>query len=173
MTLCLLCGVASFVACSNDNEPESGNIIYDFNPINLIVFVEDAEGNDLLNPATPGSIAEQGIVAFYQDIAYRKDSVVKQTKDYYARFMGLQTGVNESGRYYLTVGEFDGSENVQDAKVTIDWNDGTKDELSYSNKITYNQKGEATVDRAFYLNGAQHGDQVYPSHVYVLQKGGN
>lgn len=57
----LLC-VAGFTACDDSG---SDDMIWDFAPIELHIAVQDAQGNDLLNPETPGNIAKQGIKAIY------------------------------------------------------------------------------------------------------------
>ena len=56
----LLC-VAGFTACDDSG---SDDMIWDFAPIELHIAVQDAQGNDLLNPETPGNIAKQGINTF-------------------------------------------------------------------------------------------------------------
>lgn len=94
----LLC-VAGFTACDDSG---SDDMIWDFAPIKLHIAVQDAQGNDLLNPETPGNIAKQGIKAIYNGKIYEKDVPISQTKAYLAHFNGLQTMKFETGKYFLT-----------------------------------------------------------------------
>ena len=66
----LLC-VAGFTACDDSG---SDDMIWDFAPIELHIAVQDAQGNDLLNPETPGNIAKQGIKAIYNGKIYGDDT---------------------------------------------------------------------------------------------------
>ena len=90
----LLC-VAGFTACDDSG---SDDMIWDFAPIELHIAVQDVQGNDLLNPKTPGNIAKQGIKAIYNGKIYEKDVPINQTKAYLAHFClngkdnGLQFG---------------------------------------------------------------------------------
>ena len=70
----LLC-VAGFTACDDSG---SDDMIWDFAPIELHIAVQDAQGNDLLNPETPGNIAKQGIKAIYNGKIYEKDVPISQ-----------------------------------------------------------------------------------------------
>ncbi len=141
---------AGFTAC-DDNDDK----IWDIYPIVLSISVQDAQGNDLLNPETPGSIAHRGIKAVYRGKTYQKDSIAKYTKAYLAFFYGVYTCKNDQGNYYLAVGEFDGADTFDNEQVVIDWNDGTADTFSFSNKMHWNWKKEPVFDRAFFLNGVK------------------
>lgn len=149
--LLFLC-IVSLVACGDKNDDEEMPI-WDFTPIVLHFSVQDAQGNDLLNPETKGSIADQGIKAIYNDEIYEKDSVVSQTKAYLAQFAGLQTSKSKDGKYYLTFGEFNGNDTFDNEQVEIDWNDGTKDVVSFSSKLIWESKKEPVIKRKFSLNG--------------------
>ena len=83
--LLLFLSATCFTACSDD---EDEYLIWDFYPIILQIAVQDAQGNDLLNPETPGSIANSGIKAIYKGVTYEKDSVMNPTKAYMAHFGG-------------------------------------------------------------------------------------
>lgn len=149
-TALLLLFTAGFTACDDGDDR-----IWDIYPIVLSISVQDAQGNDLLNPETPGSIAHQGIKAVYQGKTYEKDSIVKYTKAYLAFFYGVYAWKNDQGNYCLTVGEFDGAHTFDNEQVIIDWNDGTTDTFAFSNKLHWNWKKEPVCDRAFFLNGVK------------------
>lgn len=151
----LLC-VAGFTACDDSG---SDDMIWDFAPIELHIAVQDAQGNDLLNPETPGNIAKQGIKAIYNGKIYEKDVPISQTKAYLAHFNGLQTMKFETGKYFLTFGEFNGDDTFDNEKVIIDWNDGTQDVITFSSKLIWKSKNKTVFDRKFCLNGKDNGLQ--------------
>lgn len=155
--LALLAVVGGLTACSEDNGEDR---IWDFAPINLRVSVEDASGNDLLNPNTPGSLAEQSIQVIVREKTYEKDAEaqdVLSSRAYLAVFTGMQTRVSESGKYYLEIGEFFGNQNVSNETAVIVWNDGTRDTLSFSNRLSWDGD-EPDIDRHFFLNGKENSD---------------
>lgn len=158
--LLLFLSVLCLTAC-NDNDEEDDFMIWDFTPIVLFISVQDAAGNDLLNPDTEGSIANQGIKAIYKGEVYEKDNKTGQTKAYFAHFEGLQTVINNKGIYYLTFGEFNGDDTFVDEQVSIDWNDNTIDTLSFSSKLTWKSNKEPVFDRLFLLNGKKQESQLF------------
>ena len=131
----LLC-VAGFTACDDSG---SDDMIWDFAPIELHIAVQDAQGNDLLN--------------------HEKDVPISQTKAYLAHFNGLQTMKFETGKYFLTFGEFNGDDTFDNEKVIIDWNDGTQDVITFSSKLIWKSKNKPVFDRKFCLNGKDNGLQ--------------
>lgn len=143
-------------------------MIWDIAPIVLYISVQDAAGNDLLNPETPGNIANQGIKAIYKDKTYEKDIPVAQTKAYLAILYGLQTIKDKSGRYYLAFGEFDGAKTFEDESVTIDWNDGSTDVITFSSKLTWVAKKPVT-NRKFCLNGVDNPETNRSSFLITKQ----
>lgn len=155
-----------FTAC-DELDTEGDDMIWDFAPIVLYISVQDADGNDLLNPETPGNIANQGIKAIYKDNIYEKDAPINSTKAYLARFMGLQTIKSKEGVYFLTFGEFQGEKTFENEQVTIDWNDGTKDILTFSSKLSWKSKKEPVFDRKFCLNGKETEKQ---SSAFIITK---
>lgn len=161
-------GINSFIACDDETiipkkeeekekekeeEEEEERMIWDFSPIILFISVQDSFGNDLLNPETKGSIADQGIKAIYKDIIYEKDSAAPATKAYSANFHGLQAIQNKEGKYYLTFGEFNGDDTFDKEQVIIDWNDGVQDIITFSSKLTWKSINEPVFDREFLFNG--------------------
>lgn len=153
------CGL---VACSDNNDEV--DMIWDFAPISLYVEVQDKAGNDLLNPDTEGSIAHQGIKVTVRGKTYEKDSLandILHSRAYLAVFTGMQTRQKSDGTFYLEIGEFFGDDNVENETAIIDWNDGTKDTLSFSNNLTWPSKNEPAIDRHFYLNGKENGQEAF------------
>lgn len=146
----------NFTSCDPANN-EGDDLIWDFSPIVLYISVQDTQGNDLLNPLTKGSIANQGIKAIYKGETYEKDAPLKErTRAYMAYFAGLQTEINRDGKYYLTFGEFNGDQTFDNEKVEIDWNDGKeKSVITFSSKLTWKSKKEPIFNRKFCLNGEE------------------
>lgn len=145
--------VCSTVSCSNEDEDY---MIWDFAPIVLRVSVQDAAGNDLLDPATENSIAHSGIKAIYKENIYEKDSVIDRGARYYlAHFYGLYSYKPEKGNYILTFGEFNGDDTFKNETVILDWNDGTKDIISFDSQLIWLSKNKPKIIRTFYLNGKE------------------
>lgn len=146
----------NFTSCDPANNEED-DIIWDFAPIVLYISVQDAQGSDLLNPFTKGSIAYQGIKAIYKGETYEKDAPLNErTRAYMAHFTGLQTWIDKDGKYYLTFGEFNGDHTFDNEKVEIDWNDGKeRSVITFSSKLTWKSKNEPVFDRKFCLNGQE------------------
>ena len=112
----MLLSLCCFTSC-NDDENLDGpapDVIWDIYPFGISIEVTDAEGNDLLNPETENSIANQGIKMIYRNKTYKKDSLVtdEQTRDILVRFYGLQTYQRKDGSYLLAIGEFYGKSNI-------------------------------------------------------------
>lgn len=147
----------NFTACESENNED--DLIWDFYPIVLSISVQDAQGNDLLNPLTKGSIANQGIKALYKGETYEKDVLVERTRAYMAYFYGLQTHVDQKGKFYLTFGEFNGESTFDNEEVIIDWGDNTRDVITFSSKLTWKSKNEPVFDRKLCLNGKEIGEQ--------------
>ena len=78
---------------------------------------------------------------------------------YLAHFNGLQTMKFETGKYFLTFGEFNGDDTFDNEKVIIDWNDGTQDVITFSSKLIWKSKNKPVFDRKFCLNGKDNGLQ--------------
>jgi hypothetical protein len=148
MALAILAStILSMVSCeSSDKE------IY---PFALEIYVRNSAGKNLLNPSVSGNITNNKISITYQGKTYQKDSTVtgggnKTTSDGSTtyNFFGLQTAVNSAGEKYLAFGEIDASVSVTKETLVIDWGDGTKDEIAYTNQV-----GKNNVTRSLYING--------------------
>ena len=156
---CLLasCMLAfGFTACEKDGPAEG--TIWDFSPINFYFTLTGENGEDLLNPATPGSYAGLNITATYEDKTYEKDvfedNKVPYSRDYFAHLFGIYTTQLEDGRYALCFGELDGADTYKDATLTLQWGDGTTDVITFSSKLKW--KGHnPKINRSFKLNGKE------------------
>ena len=156
---CLLasCMLAfGFTACEKDGPAEGA--IWDFSPINFYFTLTGENGEDLLNPATPGSYAGLNITATYEDKTYEKDvfedNKVPYSRAYFAHLFGIYTTQLEDGRYALCFGELDGADTYKDATLTLQWGDGTTDVITFSSKLKW--KGhDPVINRSFKLNGKE------------------
>ena len=110
LTSCML--AFGFTACEKDGPAEGA--IWDFSPINFYFTLTGENGEDLLNPATPGSYAGLNITATYEDKTYEKDvfedNKVPYSRAYFAHLFGIYTTQLEDGRYALCFGELDGAD---------------------------------------------------------------
>ena len=156
---CLLasCMLAfGFTACEKDGPAEGAT--WDFYPINFYFTLTGENGEDLLNPATPGSYAGLNITATYEDKTYEKDvfedNKVPYSRAYFAHLFGIYTTQLEDGRYALCFGELDGADTYKDATLTLQWGDGTTDVVTFSSKLKW--KGhDPVINRSFKLNGTE------------------
>ena len=145
-----------FTACEKDGPAEGA--IWDFYPINFYFTLTGENGEDLLNPATPGSYAGLNITATYEDKTYEKDvfedNKVPYSRAYFAHLFGIYTTQLEDGRYALCFGELDGADTYKDATLTLQWGDGTTDVITFSSKLKW--KGhDPVINRSFKLNGTE------------------
>ncbi len=147
---CLL-GLGS-VSCSDYN----GDAIWDIFPFSIYIEVTNEQGEDLLNLDSENSIADNGIKAIYEGVTYEKDSCVAMceadTRAILVIFRGLQTYKRPDGRYVLTFGEFKGERDYDLTDIIIDWNDGSKDVVSFRHSFKW-KRNEPHQSTDIYLNG--------------------
>ncbi|MBQ2248414.1 MAG: hypothetical protein II323_06625 [Tidjanibacter sp.] len=119
--------------------------IVDWYPVNIRIYVQDAEGNDLLNPNNENFLGSQ-VEAEWLDKLYTYTH--PQTREYLPRWSGL-TLQTHNGTYYLELGELAGDVEYDD-DLTIRWPDGSQDVIHYKSRVNH-----ITVDahRTFKLNG--------------------
>ncbi len=130
--------------------------IVDYYPIEFVVSVCDAEGNDLLNSASPNAINLDSIKMLYNGEEYTLNEEHSSTRAYEAYFYGIKIVYDITNeKYELWIGEFNGDEFFDNIDITIDWGDGRSDILTLYNKILAPYDGDFHIDRRFYLNGEQ------------------
>ncbi|HIZ85829.1 MAG TPA: hypothetical protein IAC04_05010 [Candidatus Coprenecus stercoravium] len=132
-------------------------MIWDFVPVNIEVMVQDADGNDLLNPETEGNISDNNIKAIFEGGTYERDVDVA-TKDILVVFHGLLTDQYDSGeyagRYYLKFGEFARNHNYE-KEFVLDWGDGIKrDTVSFTQSCEWKGNKPETATTVS-LNGSE------------------
>lgn len=152
---CMLLFASVFTACDDADE---GNYIVDFYPIDVEVFVTDAKGVNLLDPSVPNSIINSDIQLVYNKETYQLDKAFQldypKSRAYLPMFSGLTLRTIKGGQPYLNIGEFDGAQDCVKRSFVIEWGDGTKSEISYSNKAIEKGK-DSRAERSFYLDGKE------------------
>ena len=145
----------AFTTC---DDSENYDYLADFIPINVYIHVTDAKGANLLDPTVPNNILDNGIQMIYNNERYDLDKefdpLRPRTRYYLPYFYGLSLIKNMKNIPLLYVGEFDGAEDCVKRSFVIEWGDGTKSEIAYSNKVFENGK-DTRVERSFYLDGKE------------------
>lgn len=143
-----------FSGCDNDNGDDR---IWDIYPVVYTVQIMDHNGNDLLNPATPNSLDYTTIKAIYKDNDYPcKEEDYGTTKAYMPRFYGLiRSKSQKEGPYLLKFGELEGSKSYKDEAITLVYEDGSSDVISFNRDFRWDKKGNPDVKEQWFLNGKQ------------------
>ena len=124
--LTLIVPILLLCSCGDDEEDE---LIWDMAPVNVMIHIQDNDGNNLLSPSVSGNLQGKKIVAEYQGEEYELNwNASKGTRFYMPFFSGLtlQAGYTQSGDHfepdqnknYLSFGEFDGAQN-QDITISL------------------------------------------------------
>ncbi len=127
-TLCCLL----FSACSKDEE--GGDIVWDFWNYNMVFAVSDASGRDLLDPAEEHNILGNDIRIRYEETEYVPADESRATE---RGELALRHGYDEgTGRYVLAFGQFSPTNQYHGASFTIDWGDGTRNDVAFDCYVT-------------------------------------
>ncbi len=123
---------------------------YDFWNLKVEFAVTSEDGKDLLDPAVEGNIMANGIKVLYNDTVYEvqecanlhdlsglnsRASFVHPLALRYGRYIGID-GKPET-TYRLSFGEFDPTLNFKNEKFTIDWGDGTTNEVDFDAMVEW------------------------------------
>lgn len=172
ITLLLLLAVMLLPAgCSEGGIlPDTDIPIVDWYPVNVILTVQDRNGNDLLDPSHENTFAH-GTTLAYKGETYGVESILNvtpveeaPTKMYLARLYGLQltrgkvwfSEEEQRTCYYLQFGEIDGAKDM-DEDLYIKWPDGSEDVIHYHCsdhviKKTGADTWDISCDRSWKLN---------------------
>ena len=139
----MLASSAMFVSC---NPP-----IQDWAPIDIYIKVSNADGQNLLDPATPNNFVDKEISAEWMGETYVADTVSlweKQhtTRVYIPEMNGLMY-ITKNGEQMLYFGELAGDGDYDDEPFTIHWPDGSTDVITVKNKAYL-----SSANRKFKLN---------------------
>lgn len=149
---CFLIGLLLTSFSCSENE----DMIYDFAPIELKVYVSTVDGSNLLDNKIEGNLLNNSIKIIHNGTAYDLDieSTEKEkpaTKAYLPIFHGLKLQTDINGNPYLYIGEFDGAADYENEIVTVDWGDGTYNTITFDSRVSW-RKSEPVIHRFFYLD---------------------
>lgn len=147
--LIFLLTVLTLISCSDLRTESRSDIIYDITPIVLHIYVNDADGRNLLD-GREGSLDTKNISATYEGETY---SVELQTKYYMPSFRGLVLKKDSAGNNKLVFGELDGAKNLDYVDLVISWGNGTSDTITIFNDYKVKSNGKLDITRRFYVNG--------------------
>lgn len=152
----LLIPAMCLTACDIDLDLDRGcDAIWDFTPMDITFSVADAEGNDLLDPDSELNILDK-ITVRYNGKEYSVGELDGNpgTRAYMPHWEGLYTRYSKrEGCWLLYFGEFSPDfGNHRNDKLTIDWGNGTKDQILFDFYVTW-KKCDPIVHRKFLVNG--------------------
>jgi hypothetical protein len=136
-----------------DDDDDDDDWIWDFWPIEIFMAIQDAEGNNMLDPANPDSIvAEFRGESFVADTAshWRNATRAIMPTMYGLRYMKLKDSTD-----VLYFGEIDGAKHWVDEPLTIKWPDGTTDVITISSSIKNGTTANPIIERSYKLNGKE------------------
>ena len=176
----ILFTVCLFVACDSEG---GGDVIWDIAPVELSIFITDAEGNDLLDSTLQENLIKDITVSYQGEIYpvmtereyYEKQFGNNQTRAYMPQFYGLilrqywshKTFTN--GNFELVFGEFNGEENIDKREITLNLPDSRQAILSYKNSFKWKSNGDPNKSTIFYLNGQELKDDAGKCGSYNFQ----
>lgn len=153
LSICLtaLC----FYAC--DKEDEHEDVIWDIYPINLYFTLTGEDGEDLLNPATPGNYFGLNTTATYEGQTYQvnlfEDNDIPTGRAIAPpKMYGIYTTQQKDDRYALVFGEINGGGKYENATIVIKWGNDTQDVITFSSNRIW-KESEQQIERTFKVNG--------------------
>lgn len=107
----------SIVSCSKNEDPL--NIIWDIYPAEVRIFIQDENGNNLLDPTVEGNLVGTDIRISTEDDSYpaiwNQQDIMPASKLYLANFYGFVWSYAlyqyPEMNYYLQLGEYQGEDN--------------------------------------------------------------
>lgn len=147
--------VVSLSSASCTDDEDNPYIDADITPIGFELYVNDANGTSMLDTTAYADFIKNTSVTY----AGKEFHVVKledltNSRLYLPVFYGLILVSGSEGSPFLFFGEFDGAYVTDNESFTINWGDGTSDDISYSNYININGK-LIDVKRRYYVNGTE------------------
>lgn len=170
-----------FSACSPENEgagnnsgqsgDEKGDIEVDLAPLCMMVYVNDADGNNLLDPASAHCLDHSKIILTYNGEEYPlvNEELAATPSAYLALFEGALLAYDVNNVAYLYIGEWDSGKDWSMCNVAIAWGDGTTTSLSFSHDVSFDKEYQNDPDHNYgytfstqwYLNGESHPNFQY------------
>ena len=166
----------TIVGNDDDNDDNGQNdVIVDWAPLELFVYLSDADGNNLLDPEYEHAYDSANIVLTYEGMEYEVINYLTpnepraQPMYYLAVFDAPYICYDTKGVARLTIGEWGRNEKWDMATVDVAWGDGTTDTFAFSHDFTYNPEYRNYEDNGwgyrfttqYYLNGESHDSCMY------------
>lgn len=157
LSLFMLMSIVLLSGCKR----ECGDVIWDINPVVYSISIVDANGNDLLNPATAGALDYSKLKAVYKnkDYSCQKQEAITSTKAYLPQFYGLQLR-QDKGTFMLDFGELDGAASYKNETIRLDYGDGSSDEISFNRDFKWNKQNEPVISQKWFVNGEEVDDYL-------------
>ncbi len=137
-----------------ETPPDKGDMIWDIAPVEVIMVVTDAQGNNLFDASTPGNWLSESFSATFNGEEFLWPSA--RTREYFAELKGFYiypSWYSDSKEVYLRFGELDGVEDW-DTDLFISWPDGSEDVIHVLHTFRWGKEGPETYHTEFKLNGA-------------------
>ena len=135
---------AVFASSCSSNDPDT---IWDIAPLVISVKVVSPDGYSVLN-----AVNTPQITATYKGKTY---ACRRRTRFYMPHFFGLVYSND-----YLLFGELDGTGSYTDEQLTINWGDGSpEDVITFSHQLEW-KKDKPHFKQSFYLNGKRVEGQI-------------
>ena len=123
--------LALFALTACEDEPEEF-LIWDFTCYSMEMEVSDEAGNDLLDPANADNILGDSIRVLYNGEIYSLDTASITTRFNMPQPLALRYYQDyDTHKYRLAFGEFTPEDDFKNESFTLDWGDGTTDEISF------------------------------------------
>ena len=144
------------VSCQSEPlsvEEEPDDLIWDIFPVEVVMVVTDARGNNLFDASITGNWLSEPFSATFDGKEFHWPSA--DTREYLAELKGFYifpSWYSQSKEVYLRFGELDGEEDW-DADLCISWPDGSEDVIHVLHTFRWGRKGPETYHTEFKLNG--------------------
>lgn len=170
--------VSLFTLSCDKYDKYEEDIIIDWAPIVMNIYLGDYSGNDLLDQNSERAVDLSNLVVRYEGEEYPLGETLLSsgeptvgTRAYLARFGFISLERDAEGKVYLRIGEWDAVNRWQDCSLEVDWGFAT-DVLSFSSDYTYNPKHRNNGDKnwgyTFHRTAYLNGEQVYDGDSRVL-----
>lgn len=132
--------------------PKSG-MIWDIMPVDYVMVVTDADGNNLFDESTPGNWLKTPFSATFDGKEFQWPN--ERTKEYLAILSGFYiypSWYTLSDEVILRFGELDGTD-TWDTDLCITWPDGSQDTIRLQHAFRWDKDGNPDTYTGFKLNG--------------------
>ena len=160
---------------TNNDDNGQDDVIVDWAPLELFVYLSDADGNNLLDPEYEHAYDSANIVLTYEGEEYEVINYLTPSEPkaqpmwYHAVFDSPYICHDTKGVARLTIGEWGRVGKWDMATVEVSWGDGTTDTFAFSHDYTYNPEYRNDPDNGwgytfttqYYLNDEPHDGFVY------------